>query len=95
MHKVTQRELINGAILMIDRAVADELSLDAQFCVGCLLSVKEVLNKVLAEPERNCDRYRTAGEARRAWNHQVKNFGDWVFEVADNDSAIEEKGTEQ
>ena len=46
---------MSGAITMIDKAVNNELSLDAQFCVGCLLSVKQVLEKVLAVPLRNCD----------------------------------------
>ena len=49
------RELVSVAITMIDKAVNNELSLSAQFCVGCLLSVKQVLEKVLAVPLRECD----------------------------------------
>ena len=49
------RELVSGAITMIDKAVNNELSLSAQFCVGCLLSVKEALAKALAIPLRECD----------------------------------------
>ena len=59
------RELVSGAITMIDKAVNNELSLSAQFCVGCLLSVKEALAKALAIPLRECDVGTAEEQAKR------------------------------
>ena len=63
------RDLVSGAITMIDKAVNNELSLSAQFCVGCLLSVKEALAKVLAVPLRECDVGSAVEQTDRFWGY--------------------------
>lgn len=51
-------------------------------CLAAFRKAKDALSAP-ARPARNCDKYRTHDEALKAWGHRLKNFGEWLFDPAE------------
>ena len=50
-------------------------------------AIANEIRAALAAPPRNCDMYATHDEAMKARGHRIKNFGQWLFDPADEGGA--------